>query len=89
MSVPERHSSSQITKVAAAACGIKNRPPRLDLRRLELSQHRTRYLFVSKFLTTFSADGKLYLRRGRFTDTWAFHHGNWVCVASQSMLIGK
>jgi ketosteroid isomerase-like protein len=33
--------------------------------------------------------GKPYLRRGRFTDTWVFHQGNWVCVASQSTLIAK
>ncbi len=26
--------------------------------------------------------GKPYLRRGRFTDTWINHKGNWVCVAS-------
>jgi ketosteroid isomerase-like protein len=34
-------------------------------------------------------NGKPYLRRGRFTDTWVFHQGNWVCVASQSTLIMK
>ena len=34
-------------------------------------------------------NGKPYLRRGRFTDTWVFHQGNWVCVASQSTLIVK
>ena len=32
-------------------------------------------------------NGKPYLRRGRFTDTWVFQQGNWVCVASQSTLI--
>lgn len=31
--------------------------------------------------------GKPYLRRGRFTDTWVYHGGLWVCVASQSTLI--
>ena len=34
-------------------------------------------------------NGKPYLRHGRFTDTWVFHQGNWVCVASQSTLIMK
>jgi len=33
--------------------------------------------------------GKPYLRRGRFTDTWVFVRGTWVCVASQSTLIAK
>jgi ketosteroid isomerase-like protein len=32
-------------------------------------------------------NGKPYSRRGRFTDTWVYLHGTWVCVASQSTLI--
>jgi ketosteroid isomerase-like protein len=28
-------------------------------------------------------NGKPYVRRGRFVDTWAFQDGNWLCVASQ------
>lgn len=32
-------------------------------------------------------NGKAYLHQGRFTDTWVFHGGVWVCVASQSTLI--
>ena len=31
--------------------------------------------------------GKSYLRRGRFTDTWVYRNGTWVCVASQSTLM--
>lgn len=31
--------------------------------------------------------GKPYARRGRFTDTWIYRNGTWVCVASQSTLI--
>jgi ketosteroid isomerase-like protein len=32
-------------------------------------------------------NGKPYSRRGRFTDTWVYQNGTWVCVASQSTLI--
>jgi len=32
-------------------------------------------------------NGKAYLRRGRFTDTWIYVNGLWQCVASQSTLI--
>jgi hypothetical protein len=32
-------------------------------------------------------NGKPYVRRGRFTDTWVNLTGNWVCVASQYTLI--
>lgn len=28
-------------------------------------------------------NGKLLLRRGRFTDTWIYRSGAWACVASQ------
>jgi ketosteroid isomerase-like protein len=33
--------------------------------------------------------GKPYLRRGRFTDTWVNRNGNWVCVASQYTLLSR
>ena len=33
-------------------------------------------------------NGKAYQRRGRFTDTWVYQSGRWVCVASQSTLMG-
>ena len=32
-------------------------------------------------------DGKPYVRRGRFTDTWVNLNGAWQCVASQSTLL--
>lgn len=34
-------------------------------------------------------NGRPYLRRGRFTDTWVYQNGVWACVASQSTLIGR
>lgn len=32
-------------------------------------------------------NGKPYLHRGRFTDTWVYQNGVWSCVVSQSTLI--
>jgi ketosteroid isomerase-like protein len=32
-------------------------------------------------------NGKPYNRRGRFTDTWVYQGGLWMCVASQSTMI--
>jgi ketosteroid isomerase-like protein len=29
-------------------------------------------------------NGKPYVRRGRFVDTWAFRNGIWLCVVSQA-----
>jgi Domain of unknown function (DUF4440) len=34
-------------------------------------------------------NGKTYLRRGRFTDTWIYLKGTWQCVASQSTLLSR
>jgi hypothetical protein len=34
-------------------------------------------------------NGKTYLRRGRFTDTWIYLNGTWQCVASQSTLLSR
>lgn len=36
-----------------------------------------------------SSAGKLYSRRGRFTDTWVKAKNTWQCVASQLTLIQK
>ena len=33
--------------------------------------------------------GKVYDHSGRFTDTWVFENGKWVCVASHSSLQKK
>jgi hypothetical protein len=33
--------------------------------------------------------GKAYDHLGRFTDTWVFQNGKWVCVASHSSLLKK
>lgn len=34
-------------------------------------------------------NGKAYIRRGRFTDTWIQENGAWLCAASQETLIGR
>jgi hypothetical protein len=34
-------------------------------------------------------NGKTYLRRGRFIDTWIYLNGTWQCVASQSTLLSR
>lgn len=34
-------------------------------------------------------NGKPYSRHGRFTDTWMYRSGTWICVASQSTLISR
>ncbi|HLW83651.1 MAG TPA: nuclear transport factor 2 family protein [Candidatus Sulfotelmatobacter sp.] len=38
---------------------------------------------------TGAKNGKPYLHRERFTDTWVREGGSWLCVASQSTLIAR
>jgi ketosteroid isomerase-like protein len=32
-------------------------------------------------------NGKAFIKRGRFTDTWINQNGTWLCVASQATLL--
>ncbi|HVR23466.1 MAG TPA: nuclear transport factor 2 family protein [Candidatus Polarisedimenticolia bacterium] len=34
-------------------------------------------------------NGTPYMRRGRFTDTWVYEGGQWMCVAGQTTLIAR
>jgi len=41
-------------------------------------------LATGVYVTKGVENGKPYLRRARFVDTWTFQSGTWLCVASQS-----
>jgi len=42
---------------------------------------------VGKYHTKGTYKGKAFEHRGRFTDTWMYQDGKWVCVASHISLI--
>ena len=42
---------------------------------------------VGTYLTKGTYKGKVFEHRGRFTDTWMYQDGKWVCVASHISLI--
>jgi ketosteroid isomerase-like protein len=56
----------------------------------EVTESMTAHIFGSTVVVTGvyiakgSENGKSYVRRGRFVDTWAFTDGKWLCVASQA-----
>jgi ketosteroid isomerase-like protein len=56
----------------------------------EVTQSMTAHMFGSTvmvtgvYVTKGVENGKPYVRRARFVDTWTFKDGTWLCVASQS-----
>jgi ketosteroid isomerase-like protein len=61
----------------------------------EVTESVSAHMFASTAVVTGvyvakgTENGKAYVRRGRFTDTWAFKDGNWVCVVSQATPITR
>lgn len=61
----------------------------------EVTESMTAYAFGNSVIVTgiYVAsgveNGKPYVRRGRFVDTWVFKNGNWLCVASQATPIPR
>ena len=41
------------------------------------------------YLTKGTYSGRIYEHTGRFTDTWIFENGRWLCVASHTSLVKK
>ena len=56
----------------------------------EVTESMTAHVFAGAgvvtgvYLAKGVENGKPYIRRGRFIDTWALKDGMWVCVASQA-----
>ncbi|MFY9741151.1 MAG: nuclear transport factor 2 family protein [Candidatus Sulfotelmatobacter sp.] len=56
----------------------------------EVTGSMTGHMFGSTVIVTGlyvasgTENGKPYVRRGRFVDTWTFKDGKWLCVASQA-----
>lgn len=73
---------------------IKNRPEHIDAIGVEPGSLKV-YVYGNSAVANGiyrekgTLHGKAYLDRGRFTDTWIKQGTAWVCVASQSTLIGK
>ncbi len=61
----------------------------------EVTESMTAHIFGSTAIVTgiYVAkgveNGKPYLRRGRFIDTWATRDGHWICVGSQATPISR
>ena len=58
----------------------------MNIGNLDVSMYGTTAIVVGDYHTKGMNKGKPYEHFGRFTDTWIFLNGKWMCVASHSSL---
>ena len=71
---------------------IKNpdfKPNAMNIRDVKVSVYRDTAVVTGVYHTKGTFSGKAYEHTGRFTDTWIFEDGKWLCVASHSSLLKK
>jgi ketosteroid isomerase-like protein len=67
----------------------KFKPSIMNSENLEVATYGTTAIVTGDYHTKGLYAGKPYEHFGRFTDTWVFQDGKWLCVASHSSLVKK
>ncbi len=67
----------------------KFKPSLMNSENLEVATYGTTAIVTGDYHTKGLYAGKPYEHFGRFTDTWVFQDGKWLCVASHSSLVKK
>jgi len=65
------------------------RPTLMNIQNLEVEFYGTTAIVTGDYHTKGTYGAKPYEHFGRFTDTWVFDSGKWLCVASHSSLVKK
>jgi len=65
------------------------RPSLMNVQNLEVEFYGLTAVVTGDYHTKGTYSGKPYEHFGRFTDTWVFQDGKWLCVASHTSLIKK
>lgn len=71
---------------------IKNpefKPSMMNIREVQVNVYRDTAVVTGIYHTKGTFSGKPYEHVGRFTDTWIFESGKWLCVASHTSLLKK
>lgn len=71
---------------------IKNpefKPDMMNIREVKVNLYRDTAVVTGIYQTKGTYSGKAYEHTGRFTDTWIFENGRWLCVASHTSLLRK
>jgi len=67
----------------------KYRPSLMNIEDVKVEMYRTTAIVTGVYHTKGTYGGKPYEHLGRFTDTWVFQDGKWLCVASHASLMKK
>lgn len=65
------------------------KPTAMNVEGMKVTFYQTTAIVIGDYHTKGSYQGKPYDHVGRFTDTWVFQGGKWVCVASHASLVKK
>jgi hypothetical protein len=64
-------------------------PILMNIQNVEVEMYTSTAIVTGDYHTKGLYAGKPYEHFGRFTDTWVFQDGKWLCVASHSSLVKK
>jgi hypothetical protein len=65
------------------------KPSAMNIRDVKVNVYRDTAVVTGIYHAKGTFSGKEYEHTGRFTDTWIFENGKWLCVASHSSLLKK
>jgi ketosteroid isomerase-like protein len=65
------------------------KPSLMNIRDVQVNVYRETAVVTGIYHTKGTNGGKVYEHLGRFTDTWIFENGKWLCVASHTSLLKK
>lgn len=65
------------------------KPSALNIHDLKVNLYRDTAIVTGIYQTKGTYSGRAYEHTGRFTDTWIFENGRWLCVASHTSLLKK
>jgi ketosteroid isomerase-like protein len=64
-------------------------PTLMNIRDVKVNLYRDAAVVTGIYQAKGTYSGKAYEHVGRFTDTWIFENGKWLCVASHTSLLKK
>lgn len=64
-------------------------PTLMNIREVKVNLYRDAAVVTGIYQAKGTYSGKAYEHVGRFTDTWIFENGKWLCVASHTSLLKK
>jgi len=65
------------------------KPSAMNIHDVKVNVYRDTAVVTGIYHAKGTFNGKEYEHTGRFTDTWIFENGKWLCVASHSSLLRK